>query len=333
MEFRREVLTSEILHPMQRFEPARASVEVRWDPLTGYAARLVRGLSPLLSASSFDLAALAAETRAGCFFCPEKVFDVTPKLPPSVHAEGRIRSGRALLFPNILTYSQYSSVSIYAPELHFLPLPDFTGSLMADNLATQVEYVAAVQRFDPRAVWASVNANHMLPSGSSLFHPHVQSSVDPVPSTMQEMLSRVPGEVFADYLESERAAGERWIADTGSVSWVASFAPQGFHEVRGFVPGFASPGELPSPVVAELGDGVARVLRLYGELGHQSFNMAMYGAPPGTPSYVLNLRLVVRSSLQPGPYRSDVTYFERLHWQAMVDSSPEELAERARAAF
>jgi galactose-1-phosphate uridylyltransferase len=32
-------------------------------------------------------------------------------------------------------------------------------------------------------------------------------------------------------------------------------------------------------------------------------------------------------------YRSDAMYSERLHWQAMVDTSPEELAERARARF
>ena len=57
--------------------------------------------------------------------------------------------------------------------------------------------------------------------------------------------------------------------------------------------------------------------------------MAIFGAPPTQDGYVLNLRLVCRSNVQP-LYRSDVTYFERLHWQAMVDGSPEELAERAR---
>jgi galactose-1-phosphate uridylyltransferase len=57
--------------------------------------------------------------------------------------------------------------------------------------------------------------------------------------------------------------------------------------------------------------------------------MAIFGAPPAQDGYVLNLRLVCRSNVQP-LYRSDVTYFERLHWQAMVDGSPEELAERAR---
>ena len=32
-------------------------------------------------------------------------------------------------------------------------------------------------------------------------------------------------------------------------------------------------------------------------------------------------------------YRSDATYFERLHWEAAVDISPEELAKRAGNRF
>jgi hypothetical protein len=47
---------------------------------------------------------------------------------------------------------------------------------------------------------------------------------------------------------------------------------------------------------------------------------------------VLSARLVCRSSLRP-LYRSDVAYFERMHWQAMVDGTPEELTERAGDRF
>jgi galactose-1-phosphate uridylyltransferase len=116
------------------------------------------------------------------------------------------------------------------------------------------------------------------------------------------------------------------------VEWLVSFAPQGFNEVRALIPGVSSPAQLAADQVQELGDGISRVLSLYAELGNQSFNMALLGAPPTNDGYVLNLRLVCRSNLQP-LYRSDVTYFERLHWQAMVDGSPEDLAERARPRF
>src|SRR5207248_10047950 len=104
------------------------------------------------------------------------------------------------------------------------------------------------------------------------------------------------------------------------------FAPVGFNEIRAFVPGAAGVADLDDGLVEELGRGLAAALNLYAEMGFQSFNWALYG---GT---MLNLRLVTRSNLKP-LYRSDAAYFERLHWQGMVDTSPEELAERARGRF
>jgi len=332
LEFRSQKISSRILHPARDFEPVETPVEVRWDPLTGYAARLVMGSSALLAPPAFDLEAFARETQANCPFCGDRIERATPKLPADICAEGRIKRGRALLFPNLLTYTQYSAVAVYSPDLHYLPLDAMTPGLVADNLAAHVQYIKAVMNADVDAVWASINANHMLPSGSSLFHPHLQSSVDPLPSTVQEMLAAVPGERFRDYLESEQRTGERYIGSTGSIEWLASFAPMGFYEVRALIPGAGSPGELAEDRVGELGQGIATILNLYAELGFQSFNMALYGAPPSNRDYILNLRMVCRSNLQ-SAYRSDVTYFERLHWQAMVDTSPEELAEKARARF
>jgi UDPglucose--hexose-1-phosphate uridylyltransferase len=332
LKFRRQKVSSRLLHPGRGFEPVETAVEVRWDPLTGYAARLVEGSTSLLAPPAFDLETFARETQPNCPFCAGRVERATPKLPANICAEGRIKCGRALLFPNLLTYTQFSAVAVYSPDLHYLPLDAMTPELVSDNLAAHVEYIKAVMRADSDALWASINANHMLPSGSSLFHPHLQSSVDPLPSTVQEMLAAVPGDRFRDYLDSERRTGERYIASTGSIEWLASFAPMGFNEVRALVPGASSPSELAEDRVAELGKGIATMLNLYAELGFQSFNMALYGAPPAKRDYMLNLRLVCRSNLQ-SQYRSDVTYFERLHWQAMVDTSPEELAEKARPKF
>jgi galactose-1-phosphate uridylyltransferase len=332
VEFRRTKRTARFLHPGRGFEPVDTEVEVRWDPLTGYAARLVEASAPLLAPPSFDLEALAAQTRESCPFCPERIEQSTPMLAPEVHREGRIRRGQAVLFPNLLTYTQHSAVGVYSPSLHFLPLGAMTARLVSDNLAVHADFIKAAMAADPDAVWASINANHMLPSGSSVFHPHLQSSVDREPSTMQQMLASVPGDRFGEYLDAERRTGDRYIGSTGSVEWLASFAPIGFNEVRALLPGAVSPSDLSDQRVEELGEGVAAVLNLYADLGFESFNLALYGAPPSTRGYMLNLRIVCRSNLG-SPYRSDVTYFERLHWQAMVDTSPEELAAKARARF
>jgi len=332
MELRRQRLSGELLDPRRGFEPTSAELEVRWDPLTGNSARLVRGPGPLLPPSELDLEAVGERLAENCPFCTERIDEMTPRLSPAVWPEGRIRRGDAVLFPNLLAYAAHSSVSVYSPELHYLPLGRITPRLVADNLATQVAFDRAVMRSDPRAVWASINANHMLPSGGSLFHPHLQGSVDPVPTTLQRLLADVPPERFREYLRAERAAGERHLGNTGSVEWLTSFAPIAPAELRAFVPEVSSPAELDDALVEELAHGIATALGLYAELGFESFNMAIYGAPPGTEGYPLNLRLACRSNLEP-LYRSDAMYLERLHWEAAVDVEPEELAERAGDRF
>jgi len=329
MELKREVQSSDILDPRNDYKPTPSTVEVRWDPLLGYSARLVTG-GRLLPPSDFDLEALGRRTAETCFFCPDRVEAVTPLFAPELVAEGRIRRGEAFLFPNIQAYSRYSSVSLYSPALHYLPLDRITGPIVRDNLGAQVDFTLRATRHDPGAPWVSINANHMLPSGSSLFHPHMQGSVDPHPTTMQEQLARVPADRFQDYLDTERRLGERHLGNLGGVEWLAGFAPLGFNELRAFVPGVRSPEQLDEERLEALAEGIARALNLYAEMGYQSFNLAIVGAP--AEGHVLSARLVCRSNLQE-LYRSDVAYFERLHWQAMVDGSPEELAERAGDRF
>jgi UDPglucose--hexose-1-phosphate uridylyltransferase len=330
MELRRELLTAEMIEPGTG-ELVRAIIEVRLDPLTGHSSRILpeRGLMP---ASDFDLAAFARESQPSCPFCPDRVERLTPRVPPAIHPDGRIVRGEAVLFANLHAYSSHSSVSIYSPRLHYLPLQAITGPLLADNLATQVAYAKAVLAADPRSRWASVNANHMLPSGSSLFHPHMQGIVDSQPTTMQRMLADVPAERFGDYLAAERRSGERYLGNTGRIEWVVSFAPVAPAELRAFMDGISSPAELDDGGIDELAHGLALALNAYAEMGFQSFNCAIYGAPPGTEGYPLNLRLAARSNLRPF-YRSDSTFLERLHWEGAVDLSPESFARRIGERF
>ncbi len=331
MELRREEVKVEILDPRHGFEPVLTTLEVRFDPLTGHTSRLIPP-SGLMPRSDFDLAALAEETKATCPFCAPRLETAVPRFPPALLPEGRVRQGEAVLFPNLLPYSKYSSVSVYSPERHFLPLGLMTPRLVADNLGTQVTFDRAVLAHDPEAGWASINANHMLPSGSSLFHPHFQGGVNSTPTNVQRLLAETPPASFAEYLEAERRAGERYLGEIGGVVWLAAFAPLGPGELRAFVPGVASPAELDADLVQALGEGIATALNFYAELGFESFNMALYGAPVGTAGYVLNLRIVCRSNLEP-LYRSDVAWLDKVHWEAAVDISPEELAHQAGSRF
>jgi UDPglucose--hexose-1-phosphate uridylyltransferase len=223
-------------------------------------------------------------------------------------------------------------VSVYSPRLHYLPVGEITRRLLNDNLATQVAFAQAVMAADPPSRWASINANHMLPSGSSLFHPHMQGIVDSQPTTMQRLLADIPAQRFDDYLDTERRLGERYLGNTGRFEWIASFAPIAPAELRAFATGISSPAELDGELVGELAHGLALALGAYAEMGFQSFNCAIYGAPPATEGYPLNLRLACRSNLK-AFYRSDSTFLERLHWEGAVDVVPEIVARRIGDRF
>jgi UDPglucose--hexose-1-phosphate uridylyltransferase len=330
MELRRQLLIAEMVDPGTG-EVVRTPIDVRVDPLTGHSSRILpdRGLMP---ANDFDLEMFARDSQAHCPFCPGRISDLTPLLPPAIHPDGRIVRGEAVLFPNLHAYSSHSCVSVYSPQRHYLPLAAMTERLIADNLFVQVQHARAVIAADPASRWASINANHMLPSGSSLFHPHLQGVVDSEPTTFQRLLAEVPAPRFALYLEAERRLGERYLGDTGRVEWVVSFAPIAPAELRAFVGAVSSPAELDGDLVAELAHGLALALQAYAEMGFESFNLAMYGAPPATAGYPLNLRLVCRSNLRPF-YRSDSTFLERLHWEGAVDIAPELVADRIGDRF
>jgi UDPglucose--hexose-1-phosphate uridylyltransferase len=326
----RHLETAEMIAPGTG-ELIRTTIDVRVDPLTGHTSRIVpdRGLMP---PNDFDLAAFARENQPRCPFCPGRIEELTPKLPPAIEPAGRIVRGEAVLFPNLHAYSSHSCVSVYSPRLHYLPLGQMTDRLLADNLAVQVAYDKAVMAAEPDCRWASINANHMLPSGSSLFHPHLQGIVDSEPTTIQRLLAQVPAQRFEDYLEAERRSGERYLGDTGHVEWLVSFAPIAPAELRAFAGTVSSPTELDDDLIAELAHGLALALGAYAEMGFESFNLAIYGAPPATDGYPLNLRLAIRSNLKPF-YRSDSTFLERLHWEGAVDLAPEAVAERIGTRF
>jgi UDPglucose--hexose-1-phosphate uridylyltransferase len=330
-ELRRERFTAELLDPRQGFERSRLPLEIRWDPLTGQSCRLLPEGS-LPPPEQQDLEALSEQSRPTCPFCAERVESMTPKFPPDLWPEGRIRCGEALLFPNLVPYSKWSSVSVYSPQCHLLRLDELAPSLIADNLRSQVTFARAVLRHDPSSQWVSINANQLPPSGSSIFHPHLQGSANPVPTTVQRLLAELGPAGVRECLELERQEGERLIASTGRVDWVAAFAPVGPAEVRAFVSGASSPEELDESVLAELAEGLSRTFRLYGSLGFQSFNLALAGAPTRAPDALLILRLVGRAYFG-SLLRSDAMWSERLHWEAATDIAPEGVAEQGRELF
>lgn len=317
--------------PTERIE---VPLSIRVDPLTGRTSRIVTG-TRLAPEHRPDLTELTAK-HGFCPFCAEHLEEATGTFAPEITHEGRIRRGQAVVVPNIMAYSEYSSVGLYDTERHFVDLPDLTPGLVRDVLLALVDYTRAVQRLHP--TWSSINANYLPPSGSSLVHPHAQSAHDAVGTTLQRQLiersADWPGpDPFWHTLVAQELDGPRWVGQRGRVAFLTPFAPIGFHEVWAVALGCPDVAELTEQDCADLGEGLSRVFAAYYDLHLTSFNWALYGGGPApTGRYSTLLRVVTRSNAEP-MYRSDVTYFERLHGEAMIDLAPEDLATTLRPHF
>ena len=119
-------------------EFAEDRVEVRTDPLTGMTAVASAGLEAkeemFLGKTDWDYAeALAARTREGCFFCPEKVLEATPRYPDELVPGGRLEHGGALVFPNLFPLAAVHAVVTF-PERHYLRPSEFTPELLEEAL-------------------------------------------------------------------------------------------------------------------------------------------------------------------------------------------------------
>jgi UDPglucose--hexose-1-phosphate uridylyltransferase len=316
-------------------------VRLRWrkDPLTGASARILTGVK-LQPPGRPDLAELTANP-AFCPFDAEHLETATFPFPPELTAEGRIRQGRAVVVPNVLAYATHSAVGIYDPGQHFLDLDELTPSLVGDALAAMVRHARAVRRLDPAALWSSINANYLPPAGASLVHPHLQSAHDGCGLTGQRLLAersrawleRHRSSYWAALVDQE-AGGPRWVGHIGRSGWLTPFAPTGFHEAWGVVSGAADITELTEDDSQALGQGLSQILAAYRDWNLASFNFAVIGGGPQAHEhgYQVVLKVVSRSNPEPS-YRSDATYFERLYGEAMIDLSPEEVADGLRPRF
>ncbi|MEJ2289270.1 MAG: hypothetical protein P8Y02_11655 [Deinococcales bacterium] len=336
IQFRRQELEASMVAP-EGSEVRTRVVEIRYDPLLGTSSRIAEGVK-LQTGDRAALEPLRAPDPT-CPFCAERLERVTPRIDPRLGDEPRIVVGEAVVFPNLVPYSQYAAVAIFARR-HWLDIEGFTAERIADNLRASVRYVRAVHAADPRARHAAWNVNYLFPSGGSLPHAHAQVFLDPIPTTrmrlQQEAAERYARDHGVSYWEdlvaTERTLGERFLWDIGATSWMTAFAPVGFHEVQAVVRGRASMLELDDEDVVALATGLERVLRGYASLGFNSFNVSLFSGPlDGSAATRVHLAMVTRTAMLPY-YRSDAMYLERLHWEAAVDRAPEEVAERLRAA-
>ena len=321
--------------PDQR--PVRRYSELRRDPLTGRSGRVAHFAGFQLEPP--DLSQVVERSRANCPFCPERLLQVTPLLPRSIAAEGRIHRGEATVFPNLSPYDRHSVVVTLTQE-HFVAADQFTETQLADGVLAAIEYFRSLPKVG-RGNHAVVTWNYMPPAGATQVHPHLQAfSTNRPGSLLQEEVRRsrrywrrLHSPYWAELVAVERAAGQRFIAQGPHTAWLTAFVSRSVvSDLLTLFPDVAYLENLPASAVREFATGLKAALAAFHQEGVRAFNLALYAAPAQerTPHFWLHARVSPRIYFNPTIEGSDATAWQHLLDEPFMVRSPEALAARLR---
>jgi UDPglucose--hexose-1-phosphate uridylyltransferase len=327
------------LDPREGFQRKEVVFEVRKDFLTDHTARIVPFRGRKLPESEISKELLEA-SKKGCPFCPDQLLSSTPRLIPEISPEGRLRRGKACLFPNAYPYAQNNCVIVLLED-HDLPLPQFTTEMLRDGFLLARDGIEKVIRSRPEFQYGSINWNYLPSSGGGIFHPHLQVVIEDGPTfSHQKVLEglkryQAEGESFfwEDYLSEERGRGERYIGNRGNVYFLAAYSPRGiFGEIIILFPNRSTIPDISEEDWANFCEGL---IKIFGYLTGKrifSFNLSLFsGNSEGIKSWVYG-RLCPRMIIPPWN-TSDINYFEKLHNEVICVVPPEELCKELKPSF
>lgn len=332
-------------NPLRDFAEDLQRLEIRKDPLLGDVSVYNPSMKDKARAFFGDcdqnlIRQLIEESAKTCFFCGEKLEKVTPRFTSDFLAEGRLRIGEAVVFPNLFSLGTHHPV-ICLCKAHFLRLSEFGQDLMADGLAAAQKFLMLVYEKDKSAAFAAVTANYLFPAGASLVHPHLQMVITPVPYSYHARLLdagnayyRENGSPYFIDLVQEERTGPRYVARKGRWHWLAPFSPMGNNEFLAIHETEADFADLTLSDLKDLSYGISRVLALYETLGHLSFNYAVYSVKGdrSREGFRCLIKIISRQNLYHN-YRNDDFFLQKLLQTELIIAPPEELAAQLKRSF
>jgi len=342
IKFAKEVIESEFLSPLKKFEKEVHVIERRKDPLTNHWCRIsVERTKRRIELKDHLEEKIIKKTGKTCFFCKRRIRDKTTKFPLWLVPEGRIKINEFTLFPNLYPFCKYHAVGVLT-EKHFVGLDKIKPKLWKNCIEGCIRFFKVVHEKDPSARFPSINLNFFPTAGASLLHPHVQVLNMILPSVMNDIYYRKSWEYFdknktnywQDLIEQEEY-GERYIGKTGSVHWLTSFAPTCNNEIIGIIKGNVSSFfEMTEEDIKDVSKGIWKIFKNIYERG-VGYNMSISSAPLNEHLghfFSLNLKIVSRPKMNEY-YTMDRGFCEVLHKEPIITVFPEELASRLRKKF
>jgi UDPglucose--hexose-1-phosphate uridylyltransferase len=346
IRFTRHRQTSTFHNPLLGNRLDTQELEIRKDPLTDrqsiFNPRLQDKAAVFFGPTDAALIErLARASEPSCFLCEERWRQTTPRYPEELVPGGRVQVGEAVLFPNLFPLSQVHAV-IRVGSKHYLPLVDFPAPVIEEAFQSFRTFLGHVSNAGGTARYLTLNGNYLGPAGASIFHPHFQVLGGDLPFSHLEELLRLSGAYlrehgtcyWADLAEREKDIGERFIAQTGAVSWIASFSPQGANEILGIVADKRDFTEMTDQDFSLLAQGLSAVFRGYGDLGISTFNFTLYSGPLGAHDEAFRcfLRIISRQNVYEN-YRTDDYFLQKLLRNEIILTPPESLATSLRDVF
>jgi galactose-1-phosphate uridylyltransferase len=246
-------------------------------------------------------------------------------------------SGRSVLFPNLFPYAQYSAVSLF-DDRHFVEIGTASRSTYVDSFINCAAYLARIRDTDPAAVYMGIAQNHLPSAGGSLLHPHLQVHADRMAPNHHRFLAKRSWQywrgtghrILSDLLQHEQKDGTRMIGQTGAWKWLAAFAPEGFYEVWGILPGRTSLLALDHTAWTDLAQGVLNTQRFYRSVCRNGYNLGLIAVERDDSALELRVVMMVRSNYAAW-VRNDHTSFETMLGDMATFHPPEETARMAKS--
>lgn len=337
--FKNETVPARFIDP--EGDEVERIIEVRTNPITFRTSRVALSRIGEKEKGTETLPAPPpdADRQADCPFCRPQVVTKTPRFMEGFISSGRLVRGESILFPNLFPYGRYSGVSLF-DDSHFVEIGTASVRSYADSFLNSAEYLRRVATFDPYAFYMAITQNHLPSAGGSLLHPHLQVHADTLPSNhhrfldlrASEYLAATGSRLFADYARYEEQDGQRYIGNTGSWQWMAAFAPEGFFEIWGILPGCTSLQGLEKDDWENLALGVIKVQKLYRSLCRNGYNFGLMLIENGNDYLEMRAVILVRSNFAPW-VRNDHTGYEVMLGDMATFVQPEETARLARDMF
>jgi len=334
--FKKEIITANFMDPSG--EPVERLIEVRRHPITLRTSRITlsRSQEKEVGTESMPAPPPNADDTSECPFCAPQLYKMTPCLDSRTFSARRLKKGKSIIFPNLFPYGSYSAVSLI-DENHFVEIGSASTVSYGDSFINSIQYLKEISKKDPDAIYMAITQNHLPSAGGSLLHPHLQINADRLPANHHRFLLERCSRYFqqnnslllSDYLDHERKDASRYIGATGDWEWIAAFAPEGFFEIWGILPGTFSIQDLSDARLKALSRGVLNAQQFYRSLNRNGYNLGMLWVEIPFSRLELRVVLVVRSNHAPW-VRNDHTGFEVMLGDMATFVAPETTAGLAR---